>query len=159
MNLPAKQSDQLPLIPAAIDEAREPLARLFVAYPEPWSDKSASHAQEMIRAKTLAYIEAMEGIPGWAVARAVTMFIQGKIDRKRRDRLPTAEEVAVEARRLLEAEVIHQQAERRQREQIEERRAHEEFLANRPPAEERAKRAAEILRKHGLQPMPTKTAE
>lgn len=159
MTVPATQDD-LPLSPSAIDEARKPLGQLFAAYPEPWSDRSASHAQTLIDAKVNAYLLAVEGIPGWAVSQAVKDFIQGKVDRKARGRLPAAEEVAAEARKHLEAERERQATHRRMVDQIEEAQAwkkHQQWLAT-PEGQahkrERARKAKEIMARAGLQSIP-----
>ena len=98
----------LALIASQIEDYTEPLSLLMVAYPEPWSGKDASHVHELNKARAGAYRLAMEGLPAWCVAQSVKNFIQGRVDRKRREFLPTAEHVANEARRVLDLEVSRQ---------------------------------------------------
>lgn len=155
MTVPSVSQPKLPLRPETADEARIPLSQLFAAYPEPWADRSASHAQELIAAKVNAYLLALSGLPAWAIQRAVLDFIQGRIERKSRDRLPTAEQVAVEARKHLDAEAMKQARDRSIEAARAEQRASDEFMANRPSSEERARIAARILARHGLRQMPS----
>lgn len=151
----AVQAEPLPLQPAGADEARAALAQLFAGYPEPWAERGARHASALTEARVNAYLLAVDGIPGWAVTRAVAAFIRGQVERRRRDRLPTAEEVAVEARAHVQAEASRQ-ARRRQLEQEQaERRqwaARQAWLKTpegREHLQERARRAAAILARHG----------
>jgi hypothetical protein len=143
------------LVPQKPDEARAPLAVLFAAYPEPWSDRNASHAQKLIDAKVSAYLLALQGLPAWAIESAVKDFVQGRVDRRRRDRLPTAEEVAALSREYVDREAIRQLNERQRREQIAESQAWEakqKWLQS-PEGQEhqrqRAERAALIMRTVG----------
>lgn len=144
------------LAPLSVDEARKPLAVLFAAYPEPWADKSATHAQKLIDAKVAAYLLALQGLPAWAIETAVKDFVQGRVDRKRRDRLPTAEEVAALSREYVSKEAAKQATERQRREQLDEAQEWAEkqkWLAT-PEGQEhqrqRAERAEAILRNAGL---------
>lgn len=157
MTLPATQQPkpQLPLRAESVTEALKPLAHLFAAYPEPWADKTASHVKELLEAKANSYQIAVQGIPAWAVQKAVLDFIQGRVERRNRDKLPTAEQLAVVARQHLDEEAKAQQIARRQQEQKAELEREAKFLATRPPAEERARRAAEIMRAAGFHPMPS----
>lgn len=144
------------LSPRSADEARQPLAILFAAYPEPWTDKSASHVQKLIDAKVSAYLLALQGLPAWAIETAIKDYIQGHVERSRRDRLPTAEEVSALARKHLGEEATRQMVERARREQLAEAAAWEEKQAwlKTPEGQEhqrqRAERAALILRQAEL---------
>ncbi|AZO45900.1 hypothetical protein EJ076_34865 [Mesorhizobium sp. M7D.F.Ca.US.005.01.1.1] len=113
------------LVPLSVDEARQPLAVLFAGYPEPWTDKSAVHAQKLIDAKVSAYLLALQGLPAWAIETAVKDFIQGRVDRKRRDKLPTAEEVAALSREHVTQEAARQSTARQRQDQIAESQAFE----------------------------------
>lgn len=155
MTLPATQAPRLPLRAESATEALKPLAHLFAAYPEPWADKTASHVKELLEAKANSYQIAVQGIPAWAVQKAVLDFIQGRVERRNRDKLPTAEQLAIVARQHVESEATRQQIAKRAEDRKAELAREAEFLANRPPAEERAKRAAEIMRAAGLHPMPS----
>lgn len=143
---------QKPLMPVTADEARKPLAVLFAAYPEPWMDKSATHAQKLIDAKVSAYLLAVQGIPAWAIETTVTDFLQGRIERRHRDRLPTAEEVSAQARERVAREAERQTAERQRREQLAESEAwaRKQAWLKTPEGQEhqrqRAERAALIMR-------------
>lgn len=114
-----------PLQPIAADEARTPLLLLFSAYPEPYSDRNAGRADEMMAARVSAYMLGLDGLPSWCIEQAVKDFIQGRVDRSagRRGKLPTVEEVSSEARIHLEREASRQRAERSRRDQIEERKS------------------------------------
>lgn len=139
------------------DEARAPLFRLFSAYPAPWMDKDAGKVERLMDARVAAYKLAVEGIPGWAVSEAVTAFIQGRVEgRKRRDVMPTGEELAVQARAIVEREAARQARENEQRRQVKERLEWEQkqsFLSTdegRQHMQDRARRAAEIMARAGL---------
>lgn len=112
------------LMARSVDESREPLLILFSAYPEPYSDKGAAGADELMAARVSAYMLGLEGLPGWAIKQAVTDFIQGKIERpaRRKGALPTVEEVSVEARIHVDKEASRQRAERQRAEQLAEER-------------------------------------
>ncbi|WP_127524059.1 hypothetical protein [Mesorhizobium sp. Z1-4] len=158
MNLPAQQIQNLPLRRAATDDISRPLGKLVLAF-DPYVDRSASHAKEYAQAKIAVYREALDGLPEWAIERAVNAFISGRAEGQNLDRFPTSARLAAEAQRHRDEEAMLQRARHRDAEQQRERRQHEEFLANRPPAEERARRAAEIMKRAGLQPMPGNEAE
>lgn len=115
--------DHKPLIAQSSGEIRSALAMLFVAYPEPWSERNADRADELHDAKISAYMLGLHGLPGWSVESAVADFIQGKIDRpqKRRGTLPTVEELAAEARSHRDREASKTRAEHVRQEQIAER--------------------------------------
>jgi len=143
------------LVQRTADEARAPLAVLFAAYPEPWTDKSAVQAQKLIDAKVSAYLLALQGLPAWAIEQSVKDFIQGRVERRRRDRLPTAEEIAAQAREHMIKEATRQQAERERRGQLAESEAwarKQEWLKS-PEGQEhqrqRAERASLIMRTVG----------
>ncbi|WP_159585943.1 hypothetical protein [Chelativorans xinjiangense] len=133
---------------------------LFAAYPEPWSDKSASHAQELIDAKVRAYVLAVQGIPAWAIEQAVTDFIQGRVERRARGKLPAAEEIAFAARKHVEIEAsrqMKQKAIQSQLDEAEEWKRHQQWLSTpegQAHQKERARKAAEILARASLQSMP-----
>lgn len=140
-----------PLQPFSVDEARPSLTLLFAAYDPPFADREASGIKALMDAKVKAYLLGLQGIPGWAIEQTVTDFIQGKIERRRRDKLPTAEEIAAIARETVRLEAARQ-AERRARDQQmqEAREWHEKQAWLKTPEgqkhqEDRAKRAAEIL--------------
>ncbi|TIO15610.1 MAG: hypothetical protein E5X86_19770 [Mesorhizobium sp.] len=143
------------LAPLSVDEARKPLAILFAAYPEPWTDKGASHAQALIEAKVSAYLLALQGLPAWAIETAVKDYIQGRVERRRRDKLPTAEEIAALSREHVGKEAARQMVERARREQLAESQAwaEKQKWLQTPEGQEhqrqRAERAAAILRTAG----------
>jgi hypothetical protein len=153
LNLPVQQPQNLPLRRADTDDITRPLGKLVLAF-DPYVDRSASHAQEYAQAKMAVYREALDGLPEWAIERAVDAFIAGRVEGQNLDRFPTSARLAAEAKRHVDEESLRQQSRRRSDQIARERREHEEFLANRPSAEERARRAAEIMKKHGLHPMP-----
>ncbi|WP_143750495.1 hypothetical protein [Mesorhizobium sp. WSM4308] len=103
-------------------------------------------------AKVSAYLLAVQGLPAWSIESAVKDFIQGRVERKRRDKLPTAEEIAAVAREHVTVEATKQTAERARREQIAESQAWEEkqrWLKTSEGQEhqrQRAERAALIMR-------------
>lgn len=107
----------------AADESRGPLIMLFAAYPEPWSDKGAAHADDLSQAKVSAYLLGLDGLPKWAIEQTVKDFIQGKIERptRRKGALPTVEEISAEARVHVDREASRQRAEKLRQEQIAER--------------------------------------
>lgn len=153
MNLPAQRPQILPLRRAATDDISRPLGKLVLAF-DPYVDRSASHAKEYAQAKIAVYREALDGLPEWAIERAVSAFISGRAEGQNLDRFPTSARLAAEAQRHCDEEGRTQARARRVEQQLRERRERKEFLANRPPAEERARRAAEIMKRAGLQPMP-----
>lgn len=147
--------DARPLAPFTADEAREPLLTLFSAYDPPYVDKDAPKAKALIDAKVSAYLLALQGLPAWAIETAVKDYIQGRVERNRRDKLPTAEEIAALAREHVSKEATKQTAERERREQLAESRAwaeKQEWLKT-PEGQEhqrqRAERAAAIMRHAG----------
>lgn len=101
-----------PLMPQRQGEAKEAMMRLIAGYPEPYTDNTAEHAAEMKKARVAVYMLAFEGLPGWAVYDAVLDYIQGRIDRKRRDAMPTAEQISARARELVLIEAGKQSAAR-----------------------------------------------
>jgi hypothetical protein len=143
---------QKALMPVTADEARKPLLVLFSAYDPPFTDRTAEHRQKLMDAKVSAYLLAVQGIPAWAIERTVTDFIQGRIERRRRDKLPTAEEIAAVAREHVTTEAARQQAERERRGQIADAKSWEEHQAFLKTPEgqqhqrQRAERAALIMR-------------
>lgn len=150
-----EQKAALALMPQTADEARKPLLVLFSAYDPPFTDRTAEHRQKLMDAKVSAYLLAVQGIPAWAITSAVTDFIQGRIERKRRDKLPTAEEIAAVSREHVTKEATRQTAERERQEQIAESRRweeHQAFLkteAGQEYQKQRAERAALIMRTAG----------
>ena len=155
MTLLVPQQPSLPLRPGQADDLSRPLLMLFAGYPEPYAKTAKPEALDALnRARTEAFMLALSGLPEWAVSRSVADFIQGRVERRHRDKLPTAEQVAVEARRHLEEETRRQSMERRRAQEAQERARHEEFLRSRPPAEERARHVAEVMRRARLQSMP-----
>lgn len=144
-----------PLAPISMDEARKPLAVLFAAYPEPWTDRAASQAQNLIDAKVSAYLMALQGLPAWAIETTVRDYIQGRVERRRRDKLPTAEEIAALSREYVTKEASRQMIDCARREQLAESRAwaeKQEWLKT-PEGQEhqrqRAERAELIMRTAG----------
>ena len=103
-----------PLTAQAADEARQPLFVLFAAYPEPWSDRKAEHAQDLMNAKVSAYLLGLQGLPRWAIEEAVAAFVQGRVERpdRRKGTLPTVEELSTEARKHVVSEATRQRADR-----------------------------------------------
>lgn len=140
-----------PLTRQAMDDLRRPLAMLFAAYPEPYSKGDVS---ELRRLQAESYMLALDGIPEWAVTETVTNFIQGRVERKSSDRLPTAEQIAKQCRAVLEIEADAQRARLQLRKQVEERRIEAQRAAERGTQEDRARRAAEIMARHGLRSAP-----
>lgn len=155
MNELATQQGQLPLKASAVDEARRPLLAMFAAYDPPFADRNASQIERLMDAKVSAYLLALQGLPAWAIETAVKDYIQGRVERRRRDKLPTAEEIAALAREHVSKEATKQTAERERREQLAESRAwaeKQEWLKT-PEGQEhqrqRAERAAAIMRHAG----------
>lgn len=140
-----------PLTRQAMDDLRRPLSMLFASYPEPFGRGDVT---DLRRLQAESYMLALEGIPEWAVTEAVTAFIQGRVERKSPDRLPTAEQLAKQCRAVLETEADAQRQRNQLRKQAEERRIETQRAAERGSPEERARRAAEILARHGLRSMP-----
>jgi hypothetical protein len=126
MSVPATTTSHLPALRAeAIDEAREPLGKLFLAYDEQWmggkvTDENARARQALIDGKVNAYLDALQGVPAWAVDQARLDFLQGRVDRKLRHKLPTAEELSTIAREHVRLEAARQLQERRRAEQAAE---------------------------------------
>lgn len=151
----AKQSTGILPLYAKQNEAIAGLLRLFSAYPEPYIARDAEHADKISKARVAAYKLALDGLPAWAIELAVSDFIQGRVDRRRRDLLPTAEEVAARAREEISKEASRQmarQAEADQRAEIaemEERQRRMNDPSYRKELEERAKRVAEMMKKLG----------
>lgn len=112
-----------PLRALSLDESREPLLLLFSAYPEPWSDRNASGAEDLMAARVSAYMLGLDKLPGWAIRQVVTDFIQGKVERpsRRKGALPTVEEISSEARVHVDREASRQRAEASRREQFADR--------------------------------------
>lgn len=101
-----------PLMPQRQGEAKDALVKLISAYPEPYMAHNAEHADQMKKARVAAYMLAFEGLPGWSIDSSVKDFIQGRIDRKARHIMPTAEEIAARARELVLIEAGKQSAAR-----------------------------------------------
>lgn len=150
----ARQTETLPLI-AAQNEAKAGLLRLFSAYPEPYVARDAEHADKISRARVAAYQLALDGLPAWAIELSVSDFIQGRVERRRRDLLPTAEEIAARARDEVSKEASRQmarKAEADQRAEIAEMEARQKRMndpAYQKELEARAKRVQKILKKFG----------
>lgn len=136
-----------PLRRQPTDDLRKPLLVLFSAYPVFNSTPQADEA------RAAAYLLGLSELPEWAVSEAVRRFVQGKVERRNRDKLPTAEQVAAEARELVDAEARRRVIENNRLEQARLRKQEREFAENRAPAEERARLAAEIMARHGLKNM------
>lgn len=100
------QTDTKPLRAFSMDEAHKPLLVLFAAYDPPYADRNAEKATALMDARINAYLLGLDGLPGWAVAEAVTGFIQGRIERPagKLGKLPVVEELAREARRIRDEE-------------------------------------------------------
>lgn len=114
-----------PLRAFTADESRGPLMMLFAAYPEPFADRNAEHADKLFDAKVSAYLLGLDGLPKWAIEHTVKDFIQGRIERpaRRKGALPTVEEISSEARVHVDREASRQRAEKLVQEQIAERMA------------------------------------
>lgn len=126
-----------PLRPQMTCDIRRPLFTLFSAYPVFNSTPQADDA------RLESYRLGLQGLPEWVVMEAVTRFVQGKVDRKSRDRLPTAEQVAAVSREILNDQADKEKAARLLEQQRREREA--ERAVNKPPAAER-ERIAERVR-------------
>lgn len=114
-----------PLRAFTADESRGPLLVLFSAYPDPFTDRNAEHADKLFDAKVSAYLLGLDGLPKWAIEHTVKDFIQGRIERpaRRKGALPTVEEISSEARVHVDREASRQRAEKLVQEQIAERMA------------------------------------
>ena len=93
-----------PLRAQMADDLRRPLATLFAGYEAPWAKGDAEAVLSLRDAQAKVYMLALNGLPEWAVQEAVTAFVQGRVERSNRAKLPTAEQIAAEARRLERAE-------------------------------------------------------
>ena len=142
-----------PLRAQMADDLRRPLATLFAGYEAPWAKGDAEAVLSLRDAQAKVYMLALNGLPEWAVQEAVTAFVQGRVERSNRAKLPTAEQIAAEARRLISEEAQRQQRSRAEQEARDEARERAEFEANRTSREERAAAAARIRAEYGLQPM------
>lgn len=140
-----------PLTRQIMDDMRKPLFRLFAGYPEPFAK---GDTEDLRRLQAEVYMLALDGIPEWAATEAVTAFIQGRVERKASDRLPTAEQLAKQCRIVLEAEAEAQKARRQALQRAQEAKVEQERAATRLPQEERARRANEIMARAGLRQMP-----
>lgn len=146
-------TDAKPLRAFTRDEASKPLLVLFAAYPEPWADKTALQAKALQDAKVSAYLLAMEGLPAWSIEQSIKDYIQGRIERKRRDKMPTAEEIAAVAREHVSSEAtkqLQQRAIEEQKREAAEWKAKQEWLAT-PEGQahqaERAEKARAIMQR------------
>ena len=139
MNALAPQGQTKPLQRQPTDDLTRPLFILFSAYPD------FSRTQDEADARTAAYLLALSTFPEWAVRQAVTRFVQGHVERRNRDKIPTAEQIAAEAR-----EIINDEAEKRRQQNIidqqrKEREAEEHRRADRGSPEERAAHVQRLL--------------
>lgn len=150
-----------PLMPTTQFDAREALFRLFAAYDPPYSDRSAPHVEKIHDARVKAYEVSLQGIPSWAAIQAVTDFQQGRVERRNRDKMPTGEQLAVRAREIVSEEAVRQQRARedlkRRQEAKEdaERRAFLKSTEGEQHMADRARRAQEIMARHGLASFPS----
>ncbi len=137
-------------------DVAKPLLILFAAYPEPFAK---GDTEALRSAQVAAYQLGMDGLPQWAVQQAVTDFIQGKVERPNRAKLPTAEQIAAQARIAINKEQDSQAREREAEEQREEARKakeHEEFRKTPEGQAElarRRERAAAIMASAGYRTM------
>lgn len=139
MNALAPQGQTKPLQRQPTDDLTRPLFILFSAYPD------FSRTQQEAEARTAAYLLALCTFPEWAVRQAVTRFVQGHVERRNRDKIPTAEQIAAEAR-----EIVNEEAEKRRQQNIidqqrKEREAEEQRRADRGSPEERAAHVQRLL--------------
>ena len=139
MNALAPTDKPKPLRRAPTDDLTRPLFMLFSGY------DTFPMSQEASDARTAFYLLALAEFPEWAVREAVVRFGTGKVERKNRDRMPTAEQIAAEAR-----EIVNDEAEKRRQqnildEQRKEREAEEQRRANRGSQEERAAHVQRLL--------------
>lgn len=128
-----------PLSRQPMDDLRRPLAILFSSYPV------FNSTPEDAAARTAAYLLAISDLPEWCIMSAVTRFIQGKVERKNRDRMPTAEQVASEARSIVDDEREKARMRRIADQYLRERREEQEALATRLTPEERAAQVTRLL--------------
>lgn len=138
MNALTPQSSK-PLRPQVTCDLRKPLFILFSAYP------NYATTQQESDARVEAYRIGLSGLPEWAVMEAVTRFVQGKVDRKSRDRLPTAEQVAAVSREILDAEAERRKVQIAIDQQRREREAERDAREHRPPTNERAEHVKRLL--------------
>lgn len=139
MNALAPQGQTKPLQRQPTDDLTRPLFILFSAYPD------FSRSPQEAEARTAAYLLALSTFPEWAVRQAVTRFVQGHVERRNRDKIPTAEQVAAETR-----EIINDEAEKRRQQNIidqqrKEREAEEQRRAERGSPEDRAAHVQRLL--------------
>jgi hypothetical protein len=139
MNALAPQGQTKPLQRQPTDDLRRPLLILFSAYPD------YSKTQDEADARTAAYLLALSTFPEWAVRESVTRFVQGHVERRNRDKIPTAEQIAAEAR-----EIVNDEAEKRRQQNIidqqrKEREAEEQRRADRGSQEDRAAHVQRLL--------------
>lgn len=141
----------LPLIAMRPTEGKPALVKLISAYPEPFIAKDATHAEKMKEARIAAYLMAFEGLPGWSLDQSVKDFIQGRVERRRRDIMPTAEEVAAKAREHVHSEASRQMNAKVIAEQLQEQKdlaAREAYLRTpegKAEAERKRQRAIQIM--------------
>ena len=146
-----------PLRRTPLCDPRKPLFLLFSAYPEPWNGKGDVEA--LRNAQVEAYLVGMDGLPEWAIREAVTDFIQGRIDRQNRSKLPTAEQVSAQSRHHVEREASRQSGIRERIADLKEAREwqeHQDWLKTdegKAHLEHRRKQAAAILSGAKLQSM------
>lgn len=137
-------------------DARKPLALLFAGYPEPFSK---GDTEALRRAQVEAYLVGLDGLPEWAIREAVTDFIQGRIERPNRSKLPTAEQVSAQARHHVEREASRQSGIRERVADLKEARewqAHQDWLKTpegKAHLAERQRRAEQIMSGAKLQSM------
>jgi hypothetical protein len=139
MNALAPQGQTKPLQRQPTDDLTRPLFMLFSGY------DTFPMSQEASDARTAFYLLALAEFPEWAVREAVVRFGTGKVERKNRDRMPTAEQIAAEAR-----EIVNDEAEKRRQQSIidqqrKEREAEEQRRANRGSQEDRAAHVQRLL--------------
>lgn len=142
MNALAPTDKPKPLRRAPTDDLTRPLFMLFSGY------DTFPMSQEASDARTAFYLLALAEFPEWAVREAVVRFGTGKVERKNRDRMPTAEQIAAETR-----EIINDEAEKRRQQNIidqqrKEREAEERRRADRGSQEERGRKIAEIMARY-----------
>lgn len=128
-----------PLRKQPTDDLRKPLLVLFSAYPV------YNTTPENDAARTAAYLLGLSDLPEWAVSEAVRRFVQGKVDRKSRDKLPTAEQIAAEARVLVDEEAGRRVIEKGRLETARLAKERQEFEASRPSQAERAEHVQRLL--------------
>ena len=159
MTVPATQDERKPLAlrPQPTDDLRPILRKLFNSYEQPWAGAPPRTEEErrvreaMMDDRTASYKDGLTGLPAWAIEQARLDFVSGRVERKNRHKLPSAEEVAVVAKIHLDAEVKRQAEQAHLQRQMQERKRLEQFLASRPPAEERARQVKEIMARAGRQ--------